>query len=54
MTIQDFKFPDLSNCVEKETALMLGKITHHIHPDIVNYITKENENYKIKFEKNLP
>jgi len=42
-----FRYRDRSNSVEKELALILGKITHHIHPEIVNYIANKN----VVFEK---
>ena len=50
MSITNYKFPDLSDSVEKELAIILGKITHHIHPDIVEFITEENLSYKERFE----
>ncbi len=50
MITTDYKFPDLSDDVEKEMGLILGKITHHIHPDVVNFITQENINYKERFK----
>lgn len=43
-------YHDLSDSVEKELALILGKITHHIHPEIVNYIIQENVSFKSVFE----
>lgn len=48
--IPNIKFPDLSNTVERELTFMLGKICHHIHPEIVNYITKINLTYQTEFE----
>jgi len=54
MTIDVYEFTDLSDSVEKELAFILGKITHHIHPDIVSYITQENINYKDKFQGICP
>ncbi len=50
VTMEDFKFTDLSTSVEREMAIVLGKITHHIHPQIIDYIIKENIKYQIKFE----
>lgn len=44
------KFLDLSNTVERELTIILGKICHHIHPEIVNYIAKINLAYKTEFE----
>ena len=31
-------------------AIILGKITHHIHPEIVNHIVQENKKYKKYFQ----
>ncbi|HFC91940.1 MAG TPA: hypothetical protein ENJ51_03930 [Leucothrix mucor] len=50
MTVTNYKFPDLSDSVERELAIILGKVTHHIHPDIVRFITEENLNYKERFK----
>ncbi len=50
MTVTNYKFSDLSKNVERELAIILGKITHHIHPDIVSYITEENISYKDRFK----
>ena len=36
--------------IEKELAIILGKVSHHIHPLIVDYITKENKRFKEEFE----
>ena len=44
------KFPDLSSTVERELTIMLGKICHHIHPEIVNYIAEMNLAYQTEFE----
>ena len=44
------KFPDLSNTVERELAIMLGKICHHIHPEIANYIEEKNITYREEFK----
>lgn len=44
-------YHDLSVSVEKELALILGKITHHIHPKIVNYIIQENVSFQSRFEE---
>lgn len=44
-------FDDFSSDVEKDLAVLLGKITHHIHPDIVHYIADENLKYRGVFEK---
>lgn len=44
MTITNY--PDLSESVEQELVIILGKITHNIHPDIVSFITNENLSYQ--------
>ena len=44
------KFQDLSKTVEKELTIILGKITHHIHPEVVDYITKSNIIFEPKFK----
>jgi hypothetical protein len=49
--IKNFLYQDLSDSVEKELAYILGKITHHIHPDIVSYIVQENVRFKRRFEE---
>ena len=45
-----FIYPDLSKTVNRELAIILGKVVHHIHPDIANYIAKSNLAYRTKFE----
>ncbi len=50
MAVTNFLFPDLSKSVERELAIILGEITHHIHPDIVSFITKENLSYQERFK----
>ena len=45
-----FIYKDLSSSVERDIALMLGRITHHIHSDIINYITEKNVSYKEQFK----
>jgi len=45
-----FKFPDLSNSVDRRQATILGEITHHIHPDICNYIADKNLTYREEFQ----
>lgn len=47
--IEYFNYKDLSGYVEKELALILGKITHHIHPKIVDYIVSRNVEFKDEF-----
>jgi hypothetical protein len=46
-----FEFPDYSSTVEIDIAVALGKVCHHIHPDIVNKITQENINFKKEFQQ---
>lgn len=50
MPITNYKYADLSDNVERELAFILGKITHHIHPDIVSLITQENLSYEDRFK----
>jgi hypothetical protein len=45
-----FKFPDNSTNIEKDIALALGKVCHHIHPQIVKKIVKENEQFRNEFK----
>jgi hypothetical protein len=52
--ISNFEFQDLSNSAEQELALILGRVTHHIHPDIVKYIAEINADYKENFIKISP
>lgn len=40
---------DLSTEHQKNLAIILGAITHHIHPDIVQEIEVENEKFKEEF-----
>jgi hypothetical protein len=42
-------FEDRTNEVEKELAIILGKASHHIHPEIVEYIKHENIDFKNEF-----
>lgn len=42
---------DLSTEHQKDLALILGAITHHIHPDIVRVIEEENEKFKEEFDQ---
>lgn len=49
--IENTLYQDLSESVEKELALILGKITHYIHPKIVNYIAQANVSFKSRFEE---
>ena len=49
--IEFLEFPDNSNDVEKDIAIALGKVCHHIHPQIVNRIIEENLNFKNEFQQ---
>jgi len=49
MASVEFKYTDRSHEVEKELAILLGKIAHHVHPRIVAYITDANIEYKQQF-----
>lgn len=44
-----FHYEDLSKGVEEELSKILGRITHHIHPKIVEYITNKNIAYRDQF-----
>lgn len=46
---KSYKYTDLSGSVERELAFILARITHHIHPEIVHYVTHENIGYAKKF-----
>lgn len=48
--IKNYNYRDLSTSVEKELAFILGEITHHMHPDVVDYISSNNIEYKKRFE----
>lgn len=47
--IEKIIFEDKANEVEKELAIILGKVSHHIHPEIVEYIKNRNIDYKDEF-----
>ena len=47
---KNYTYEDLSGSVEKELALILGKITHHVHPEVASYIANENIKYKTRFK----
>ncbi|WP_373083287.1 hypothetical protein [Zhongshania sp.] len=49
--MSDYIFEDYSDSAERELALLLGKVTHHIHPEIVFSIQKENEKFRQEFER---
>ena len=44
-------FPNLTNKVERELANLLASVSHHIHPDIVRYISEANIKFKEEFQK---
>lgn len=50
-TTELLEFPDNSIEVEREIAIALGKVCHHIHPQIVNRIIEENENFRNEFQQ---
>ena len=47
--MKNFQYQDLSSEVEKELTIILGKVTHHIHPQIVDYIAQKNIFYRNQF-----
>ncbi|WP_375750027.1 hypothetical protein [Vibrio sp. HN007] len=51
---RDFRYKDFSSSMERELALLLGRITHHIHPDIVKYISEQNVNFERVFQSISP
>jgi len=46
-----YMFENDSESVEKTIAMCLGKVTHHVHPKIVERIAEANVNYKNDFKK---
>ncbi len=44
-------FKNNSYKVEKDLAILLGSVSHHIHPEIIKYITKKNVDFKNDFIK---
>ena len=46
-----FEFKDNSASVERDIAILLGKVSHHIHPKIVEHITEVNVEYQSQFEE---
>ncbi len=44
------EFPNLSSKVERELTMILGRICHHVHPKLVDYITEINLEYRAEFE----
>ena len=47
--IEKIMFEDKTSEVEKELAIILGKVSHHIHPEIVEYIKNQNIVFKDEF-----
>ncbi len=48
--MENFKFENKSEEVERELAIILGLVTHHIHPEIVKYISERNIDFKESFK----
>lgn len=48
-----YKFPNKAENIERDIALALGKVCHHIHPKIVQRIIDENIKVKPEFQKFL-
>jgi hypothetical protein len=46
-----YTFEDCSKNVEKEIAIALGKVCHHIHPEIIEKIREENRKFKDEFKE---
>ncbi|WP_304142294.1 hypothetical protein [Mesoflavibacter zeaxanthinifaciens] len=44
-------FKDKSKEIERDIAILLAKVTHHIHPEIVKYIAEKNIDFKKSFEE---
>jgi len=43
-------YRDYTYKVEKELAIMLATVSHHLHPDIVEFIKKKNKEFKNEFK----
>jgi hypothetical protein len=43
-------YKDLSTAYQKDIAIILAKISHHIHPYIIEYIQDENKKFKSVFD----
>lgn len=50
MSSNNFEFPDYSSTAEREIAVLLGRVTHHIHPEVCKYITEHNIAFQDKFK----
>ena len=51
ITMKNEYFEDNSGEVEKDLAILLGRVSHHMHPEIIEYITKKNVDFKNDFIK---
>ena len=38
-------YKDYSKSVEKELAILLGRVSHHIHPEIIKFIQLKNKEF---------
>lgn len=47
-------FPDFTSKVEDELAILMGSVSHHLHPDIVKYISTSNLKFKEEFQEYSP
>lgn len=47
--VKEYVYQDLSLSLERDLGLILGRVTHHIHPEIVNYIAEKNVGYETRF-----
>lgn len=43
-------YKDYTHRVEKELAIMLASVSHHLHPEIVEYIKNKNLEFKNEFK----
>lgn len=43
-------YKDYSKSVEKELAILLGRVSHHIHPEIIKLIQLKNKEFIEKFK----
>ena len=49
--MKEISFENKSYEVEKDLAILLGSVSHHIHHEIIEYITKKNVDFKNDFIK---
>ena len=47
-------FPDLTKKVEGELAILMGSVSHHLHPVIVKYISNANLKFREEFQEYSP